>query len=1069
MKRKLMLLLACLFVGIGLVTAQTQKVTGVVISEEDGQPVIGASVLVKGTQVGAITGIDGDFTLPNVPSSAKTLVISYIGMQTQEVAIKPNLRIMLKTNTEMLDEVMVVAYGTAKKSAFTGSASVVKSDEIGKIQTSNAANALAGKVSGVQFTNASGQPGTTTPSIRIRGISSITAGNSPLIILDGSPYDGDLNNINTQDIESMTVLKDAASNALYGSRGANGVIVITTKKGDSNAARVTVDAKWGSNSRATQDYNMIDNPAQYYEIYYSGLKNYYIGNGYSAAEAHVLANKNMIDPSPSNSQSLGYNVYTLPEGQYLIGANGKLNPAAILGRTVTYKGEEYLLRPDNWLDEAYKNSLRQEYNVNVTGGSDKGSFYASFGYLKNEGISANSDYNRLAARLKADYQVKPWLKAGANFSYIHYDANQLDEDGSSSSSGNVFAIATQVAPIYPLYMRDKNGAILYDKNGNVRYDYADGSYLGLVRPVFNRSNAISDAILNTNFSEGNALNATGFFDIRFLKDFKFSSTNSVYLNEARSTSVTNPYYGAYADSNGIINKAHSRNLSYTYQQLLNYIKGFGSHNLEVMVGHESYRSRFYTLSASKSNMFDPNNHELAGAVTDGSNNSYTTDYNTEGYFGRIQYNFNEQYFVSGSFRRDASSRFHPDNRWGNFWSLGAAWIISKESWFNAEWVDLLKLKASYGEQGNDNIGNYLYTNTYTIVNGGGFPATVPSVKGNKDITWETNGNFNAGVDFELFKGRLSGTAEFFYRKTSDMLFTFPLPPTMGYTSYYANVGDMKNVGAELELKATPIETNDFSWDVNLNMTYYKNKVSYLPEERKTMKSPDGVEGYTSGNYFYGEGIPLYSFYMYKYAGVNENGEALYYADQKAADGTITRTKVTNPSSATQYICGTALPDVYGGFGTTLKYKGFDLSVDFAYQIGGQAYDSDYASAMSSPTSQAKGKAIHADMLKAWSPQNTGSSIPRFQFDDKYTAATSDRFLTNASYLSLQNINAGYTLPTRICRTMGMEKLRVYMACDNVWLWSKRQGLDPRQSISGSGTASYYAPIRTISGGITLTF
>lgn len=382
---------------------------------------------------------------------------------------------------------------------------------------------------------------------------------------------------------------------------------------------------------------------------------------------------------------------------------------------------------------------------------------------------------------------------------------------------------------------------------------------------------------------------------------------------------------------------------------------------------------------------------------------------------------------------------------------------------------MLKIKASYGSQGNDNIGNYLYTNTYTIVNAGGYPASVPNAMGNKNITWETNGNFNAGVDFELFKGRLTGTAEFFIRKTSDMLFSFPLPPSMGYTSYYDNIGDMRNIGAELELKATPIETNDFTWNVSLNMTYYKNKVSYLPEERKTMVAPDGTKGYTSGNYFYGEGISLYSFYMYKYAGVNENGEALYYADKKADDGTVTRTTVTNPSSATQYICGSALPDLYGGFSTSFEYKGIDLSVDFTYQIGGQAYDNDYESAMKSPTSQSRGYAIHADMLKAWSPINPTSNIPRFQYGDKYSTATSDRFLTNASYLSLQNINAGYTLPSRICRTMGLEKLRLYVACDNVWLWSKRQGLDPRQSISGSGTASYYAPIRTISGGITLTF
>lgn len=381
---------------------------------------------------------------------------------------------------------------------------------------------------------------------------------------------------------------------------------------------------------------------------------------------------------------------------------------------------------------------------------------------------------------------------------------------------------------------------------------------------------------------------------------------------------------------------------------------------------------------------------------------------------------------------------------------------------------MLKFKISYGSQGNDNIGDYRYTNTYTIVNSSGYPAAVPETYGNKDITWETNSNFNTGFDFEFFKGRLSGTAEFFMRKTTDMLFSFPLPPSFGYTSYYANIGDMRNLGVEVELNGTVIQTKDFQWDLNLNLTHYKNKVTSLPEERKTMVV-DGVGGFSSGNYMYGEGIPLYTFYMYKYAGVDENGNALYYRDVTAEDGTVTQTTTTNPSEATMHLCGTALPDVYGGFGTSLSYKGFDLSLAFTYQIGGQVYDGDYASMMGSPSSNGRGSAFHADLLNAWTPENQNTSIPRFQYGDLYTTATSDRFLTSASYLSLQNINFGYTLPKNLTRKASIEKVRVYLSADNVWLWSKRQGMDPRQSISGEITSSYYAPIRTISGGITLTF
>ena len=964
----------------------------------------------------------------------------------------------------MLDEVMVVAYGTAKKSSFTGSASVVSSDQIGKIQSSNVTNALSGKVSGVQLNNTTGQPGASSPTIRIRGISSINAGKDPLVILDGVPYDGDINNLNSQDIESMTVLKDAASSALYGARGANGVIIITTKKGNAGQAKITVDAKWGSNSRATQNYNYVTDPAQYYEMWYGALKNYFANaQGMNATNAHIMANNNL---TAANSYGLGYNVYSVPAGQFMIGENGKLNPNARLGNVVNYNGQEYTLLPDDWTDAAYKNGLRQEYSLTATAGTDKSSFFASFNYLDNEGITENSDFTRITGRLKADYQLKDWIKIGANMGYAHFDANSLDadEDGNSSSSGNVFAL-TMMAPIYPLYMRDGEGKIMKDANGITRYDYGDGENAGLKRPYLGQSNALSSNILDVHNSEGNVINAVGFAEIRFLKDFKFTTTNSVMLDETRLSMVTNPYYGAYANSNGILYKYHTRQLAYNYQQLLNYKHTFGVHNVEAMLGHEAYTYRYYYLYANKTQMFDPTNSELAGAILDGSNSSYTTKYNTEGYFGRVQYDYDEKYFVSGSYRRDASSRFHPDNRWGNFWSLGGAWLISKESFFDVSWINELKIKASFGSQGNDAIGDFRYTDTYSIVNSNGKPAAVPDRRGNKDITWETNANFNAGVDFKLFKSRLNGTIEFFNRKTTDMLFSFPLPPTFGYTSYAANVGDMRNMGIEAELEGVILDTNDLKWTVNLNLTHYKNKVTYLPDERKTM-TVDGVDGYSSGNYYYGEDIPLYTFYMYKYAGVSEDGEALYYRDQKDKDGNVIgQETVTKTSDATMHLCGTALPDVYGGFSTSFSYKGIDFSADFAYQIGGQVYDGDYASSMSAN----KGHAFHADLLKAWTPENKSSNIPRFQYNDTYMASTSDRFLTSASYLSLQTLSLGYTLPTRICRSFGLEKLRVYATADNVWLWSKRQGLDPRQSISGSVSSAYYAPIRTISGGITLTF
>ena len=1069
--------------GIGLAAAQTATITGKVYSEADGEPVFGASVFVIGTSLGAGTDMDGNFTIENVPATATTLRVSYVGMTTQEVKIlrdKP-MRIVLVEDGLALDEVMVVAYGTAKKSAFTGSATVVKSEEIGKAQVTNPVAALTGKMAGVQLHTASGQPGS-SPSIRIRGISSINAGNDPLIILDGAPYDGSLNNISTQDIESMTVLKDAASNALYGARGANGVIIITTKKGSTGSARVTFDAKWGSNQRAAQDYDYISNPAQYYETYYGSLRSYAAnGLGLDATKAHEWANANMIE---SVDYGLGYNVFSVPAGEYLIGVNGKLNPNATLGNVVSYNGQDYLITPDNWIDEAYNNSLRQEYNFSVSAGNDKSSFYTSVNYLNNEGITIASNYERLSARLKADYKVKKWLKVGANAAYTHTEQDAVGGDGDSGSSGSIFAYTSSVAPIYPIYIRDGKGNRMYDSNGFMLHDFGSGDNAGLSRPVLNTANPYLQNQLDANTSEGNAFNANGFAEFTFLKNFKFTWNSGVNVAESRGTTTTNPYYGSYAASNGIVSKSHARRFTWNHQQLLNWEDSFGSNNIAIMVGHEYYRNKYYYLSATKKNQFDPTNLELAGAITDDGGNSYTTDYNTEGFFGRAMYDFDNRYYVSASYRRDASSKFAPENRWGDFWSASAAWDICKERWFKATWVNLLKIKASYGEQGNDQIGDFLYTTRYDIVNSNGKPGAVPYALGNRNITWETQGNFNAGIDFEIFKGRIGGTIEYFNRMTFDMLYPFTLPASYGFTSYTDNIGDMRNSGFEVELRTTPVRTKDFEWNINLNVTSYKNKITYLPEEKKTAEV-DGFRGYTSGDKFYGEDCALFTYHLKKYAGINENGEPMWWKnieeDRLDAEGkpvldkngnvlknVIGQETTTSYDEADYYLCGTSLPDAYGGFSTSLTWKGFDLSVDFSYQIGGQVYDGDYASMMSSPRSGSQGRNIHKDMLNAWTPTNN-SNLPRMQFGDQYTSGSSDRFLTDASYLSLNNINFGYTLPRLVTKKAGIESLRIYVAADNICYWSQRKGLDPRQSISGGASNAYYSPIRTISGGVTLTF
>ena len=1071
MKKIKLFFLAMAMLVSAVAYAQNMTVTGVVKDSSTGEGVPFASLQLKGTMTGTSTDGDGFYTI-TVPADG-VLVFSSVGYLTLEVPVagKAQHNVLLDPDSEALEETIVVAFGTATKESFTGSATVVKSGDISKVQSSDATRALEGVVAGVQMTTTSGTLGT-TPTIQIRGASSISAGTQPLYVVDGIPFEGNMNNINPADIESMTVLKDAASNALYGARGANGVIMITTKKAKHGDAVVNVDAKWGLNTKALKNYDYITNPGQYYEVYYAALKNYYMDKqSMTEYEAHIEAN-NVIGGDPNNG-GLGYMVYTVPSGQAFIGSNGKLNPLATLGRVVDYNGQPYYLTPDNWMDETYRNSLRQEYNVSVSGTTGNASILASFGYLNNKGIVDGADMARYTVRLRADYQAKDWLKIGGNISYAKFGYNNGNTDeGSSSSTGNIFAIANNIAPIYPLYIRDGMGRIMTDRYGFKMYDYGKGDNAGASRPYLPNSNALQASVLDKNNSDGNALNANGYAEVKFLKDFTFTFNAGMALQETRSSSVMNMYYGQYSTIGGMVGKSHSRASSLNLQQLLNWNRNFGGlHNVSVLLGHENYVTNSYSLGASKSQLFSMDNDELNGAVVDGKSSSSTrSTYNNEGYFVRAQYDYMNRIFVSASYRRDASSRFHPEHRWGNFWSLGGGWIINQEEWFpRAPWIDMLKVKASIGSQGNDNIGNYLYIDTFSLSNNEGTPAITDGVKGNKTITWETNTNFNAGVDFEFLRAKVTGSVEYFYRKTTDLLFWFTVPASLGYSGYYDNIGDMRNSGIEFSTNVNIINNNLLNWNAYFNFTHYTNKVTMLPDEHKT-KNVEGYAGYANGSTYLAEGLPLHTFYMYKYAGVDhKTGEPLWYKDVTAADGTVTRETTSKYAEATKYLCGDPTPKLYGGFGTSVDFMGFDLSVAFTYSIGGLVYDSGYASYMGSPTNSNAGTNFHKDILNSWTPENPDSNIPRFQYNDQYTAASSDRFLVDASYLNFQNAQLGYTIPAKLTKKCHVDRLRVYVACDNIYYWSYRRGLDPRQSLTGATSNAMNSPVRTISGGINITF
>lgn len=607
-------------------------------------------------------------------------------------------------------------------------------------------------------------------------------------------------------------------------------------------------------------------------------------------------------------------------------------------------------------------------------------------------------------------------------------------------------------------------------------DYGDGQILGsaYVRPYLKQSNGITDATLNTNKKVITSFSLNGFADIDIWNGLSLTLNGSVYTSNYRSTYTYNPFYGyGHANfPNGYVYKDNYTEYSLNFQQLLKYTKKFGNNNISLLAGHESYDRTYEDIYGERKNMFSYfDNQELNGATTLYGNGSSSLGYNTEGWIFRALYDWDGKYFGQVSYRRDASSRFHPDHRWGNFYSLGGAWILTKESWMeSAKWLNTLKLKASFGQNGNDNISDFLYVDTYNITKGDGNEIGLTLLNiGNERITWETVNNINVGLEFDLFKNRLRGSLEYFYRKTSDMLCSVKVPLSMGYAGYSDNVGDMANSGVELELTGDIVSTKDWTWTLGANITGYKNEILKLNADNRN-NVLEGHVGYNSGSYFYGEGLPMYTWRMRKYAGVSDDGQSMWYMHD--ADGNLTTT--TNPTEITRdedfFNCGTALPDCYGGFNTSLSAYGFDLSVSFAYSVGGKVLDCGYQSLMDCPTAGLTGEAIHEDMLKAWSSTNTSSSIPRYQYGDTYAAYTSDRFLIDGSWLSLQNITLGYNLPKKWLAPLHITGVRLSVSGENLTYWSKRKGLDPRSNNYGMVSSdTKYAPARTIIGGINVQF
>ncbi|MBF0765247.1 SusC/RagA family TonB-linked outer membrane protein [Parabacteroides goldsteinii] len=1030
-----------------MATAQTTKVTGTVISADDNEPIIGASIVVKGTMVGTVTDFDGAFSL-DVPSSAKTLVVSYVGMKTQEIEVKSNLRILMQTDNQSLDEVVVVAYGTAKKESFTGSAEIIKNEKIEKRTVANVSKALDGLVAGVQTTSGSGQPGSGS-SVVIRGFGSIKASQNPLYVVDGIPYDGNINAINPNDIESMTVLKDASAGALYGSRGANGVVMITTKKGKDGALLVNLKANWGIASRAIPRYETMDERG-YLETIFQSYKNDQIAsNGLSPEAASVAA----LTAMGSGAKAIFgtnqmYNPFNFPIAELIDPVTGKVRSDA----TLRYH--------EDWMDEATANNpLRQEYVLNMSGSQNKTKYMFSLGYLNEDGLLKTTNFQRYTGRINVDTEYKNWLTAGLSTNFAHTKSNTSQT--STSASSNIFYSAQLMAPIFPVHQLDENGQIMYGADGAPMFDY------GSTRPAGANANFNSIATLFDDKYGTNDDNVSGrtYISLGDLKDGPLQGLKLTanfgfdYVNRNNFT-YYNPYFGNAASVKGMLAKSNYRYFSYTFNQLLTYDRKFNDkHHIDFLAGHEYYDYEVSSLSATKSGFPFGGIYELAGATTITDASSLKDSYTIESYLFRANYDYMDKYYLSASFRTDGSSRFNKDYRWGKFWSVGANWRMNNEAFLSdVDWLNNLSVKASYGVQGNDNVGTlYAWQSFYDL----GWPnasmsgALVSSLE-NTNLKWEQNGNLNVGVEAKVFD-RFSASIEWYNRKTTDMLLDYPMASSLGFDSYLKNIGSMRNTGWDITLNGRLVNTNDFTWDLTLMGSTIKNKVLHLADKPEII----------SGNYIIKEGETINSFYTAKSAGVDPaTGSQLYWVwdtDENGNPGEPYISSNINKATASKQIMGSRIPNLYGSFTNDFKYKGFDLSIMCTYSIGGKVLDSVYNTFM---YGNYVGQAKHKNLERAWKQPGDITDVPKIEIGKAYPITDAD--LINASYLAIKNITLGYSLPTRLTKGMFMKEIRFTATADNLVLFSHLKGMDPQYNFSG-GTTFVYTPSRTISFGVDVKF
>lgn len=1031
--RKLSLLACALLLG-GAAYAQNMTVKGKVTA--NGLEMPGVTVSVKGTAGGTITSLDGDFTIK--ADAGSVLVFSFIGYETVEVPVKGNgpINVELREKTTDLDEVVIaVPYGTAKKSTFTGSAGVVDKKIIANSQVASVSQALQGSVAGLQSFSASGQPGEDA-TILIRGVGSVNASTTPLYVVDGVPYDGALSSISNQDIASITVLKDAAAASLYGSRAANGVVMITTKQGSKKSApSIEISAKYGFSDRAVKDYEQVSTE-QYFMLEWEAIRNMRMNlkkNPDTPEAAAAYATQNLI------LNYIGINPYGTAYPQP-IGTDGKLVEGA------------RLLWNDSWEDALSQDAHYTDLSARVSGGSENSQYYFSLGYMDNQGAYIGSGFKRYTLRANITSDLTKWLQVGVNVGLTHSIQDFPKSD--DSSLGNVVLAARSIPSFYPVYERDpETGAYVLDENGQRIYDYGKyrhGSYAGY--------NQAQSMLYDKNEIKRDAASVRGYLQVTPIEGLTYKMSLNIDYNSRFTHDYANPTYGKEPVT-GSVSKSNTRTTGMTFNNVVNWEHTFGEvHNVRLMAGQEYYEFNTSNFGGSRSNVitdgyFEP---DVASTLTGFSGNS--DQYKLLSYFGQAEYNYAQKYFASVSMRADGSSRFHPDNRWGAFWSFGGSWKIGREAFVEeaaGSWLSDLTLRASYGAQGNDNVGYYAYQALYGIGSFLGETALTTSRLDTPELSWETNLNANIGLDFSLWSNRLFGTVEWFQRTSKDLLFARDLVPSSGFSSIDDNIGKVRNYGWEFTLGGTPILTRDWTWRLSVNATTYKNEIVSIP-----------TDVMWSGTKKWVKGGSLYDFWMYEWAGVDpETGDAQWYMTDTETGERVKTTNYGSLTSQDKVKVGNALPKVSGGFQSDLTWRDLSLSMTFAYSIGNKIYNRDKASLMG--VSGANGSTMSKDLLNRWTPENTQTDVPRLEYDQtSYFTSASTRWLVDGSYLRLKTVTLNYNLPKKWIQPAMLKDVSIYVQGENLLTFSKQQGLDPEQALGGV-TYWRYPAMKTLSFGINV--